>query len=109
MKFYHRTNRRAWKKIQKEGILFGRHIAWSKDKIYHEASYRYTYLSPFKEIHKSFGPVLLEVEYTPVGNKIKVNGKVQDNYGFDPPPGLCCWQFSVFIPIPLCKVKIVES
>jgi hypothetical protein len=97
MKFYHRTKLKTWEKIQKEGILFGVH-----------EHYRYTYLSPDKKIHKSFGPVLLEVEYTPIGNEVLVNGKVQDNYGFDPPPGQICWQFSVFIPIPLCKVKVIE-
>lgn len=87
MKFYHRTTEASWKLIQEEGVLWGIH------------SYRYTYLSPSKDIDKSYGDVLLEVEYEPKGV-----GSGEDNYGFNPPPGEICWQFSVFIPIPLNMV-----
>lgn len=91
MKFYHRTNEEAWGLIQKEGILWGV-----------TQSYRYTYLAPGDSIHgPQFGNVLLEVEYNPVG----INGMGIDNYGFNPPTGMTCWQFSVFIPIPICKVR----
>jgi hypothetical protein len=51
--------------------------------------------------------VILEVEYEPVG----VDGRGIDNYAFGPAPGQKvepgdhCWQFSVFIPISLEKVR----
>ena len=92
MKFYHRTTEEKWKKIQEEGILFGMHD-----------SYRYTYLSS-EDVGDSFGNILLEVDYVPVG----INGKNIDNYGFDPPEGEYCWQFSVFIPISIDKVKHIN-
>jgi hypothetical protein len=87
MIFYHGTNEEAWLKIIKEGVLWGVH------------SYRYTYLTPEINIAKEYGSVLLEVDYIPTG----IRGI--DNYGFDPPPGMICWQFSVFIPISISKVK----
>jgi hypothetical protein len=86
MKFYHRTNEDNWKKIQDEGVLWGIH------------SYRYTYLSPDRDL-TSYGPVLLEVEYSPTGEY------GVDNYGFNPPDGEYCWQFSVFNPIPIADVR----
>ena len=61
-------------------------------------SYRYTYLSP-EPFNESYGSVLIEVEYTP-------KGPPHDNYGFNPPEGEVCWQFSVFDPIPLKEVKM---
>jgi hypothetical protein len=99
MKFYHGTNEASWKLIQDEGVLWGLH------------NYRYTYLSPKKEIAIMFGKgVLLEVEYDPHGVGVEdENGEVYDNYGFDPPPGEICWQFSVFKPILLKYVKRVQS
>lgn len=90
MFFYHGTNEEAWRKINEEGMLWGVH------------SYRYTYLTPHRDIAEKYAnPVLLEVEYEPVG----INGRGIDNYGFDPPKGMTCWQFSVFVPIPINKVK----
>jgi hypothetical protein len=79
--------------IQAEGVLWGV-----------TSSYRYTYLSPSKEIHKSYGSVLLEIQYEPVG----INGMGIDNYGFNSPPGMVCWQFSVFIPISIADVRRIE-
>jgi hypothetical protein len=90
--FYHRTTETVWEGIQADGSLHGAHPGGS----------RYTYLSPSRDIDESYGPVLLEVEYEPVG------AKGTDNYGFDPPPGQECWQFSVFIPIPLSRVRRIE-
>ena len=100
MIFYHGTTEDAWKKIQAEGVLWGQNPDHNKD------GYRYTYLTPEKETAMSFGrgKVLLEVEYDPVG----IDGRGIDNYGFDPPPGKICWQFSVFIPIPVDKVKRIS-
>jgi hypothetical protein len=86
MIFYHRTTEENWLKIQKEGILWG--IG---------RSYRYTYLSP-DDMGESYGDVLLLVDYIPCGSP-------NDNYGFDPPEGQYCWQFSVFIPIDIKFVK----
>ena len=93
MIFYHGTNEETWAAIQAEGCLWGVH------------SYRYTYLTPERHIAENFGgSVLLEVEYEPKGV-----GSKADNYGFSPPPGEICWQFSVFDPIPLSQVKRVAT
>jgi len=97
MKFYHRTTEENWKKIQAEGVLWG--IPTPRRG---HTSYRYTYLSP-EPFPKSFGVVLLEVEYEPKGI-----GSHVDNYGFDPPEGMVCWQFSVFVPISVDRVKRIE-
>ncbi len=93
MVFFHGTTTEAWVLIQAEGVLWGG-----------SGGYRYTYLTPHREIAEGYGPVLLEVEYEPVG----VDGTATDNYGFDPPPGETCWQFSVFVPIPVsaCRVSL---
>ncbi len=90
MRFYHRTTEDSWAKIQKEGVLFG---------ISKNEGCRHTYLAP-DDVGEGFGTVLLEVEYTPVGAGSKI-----DNYGFDPPPGLICTQFAVFVPIKLSNVR----
>lgn len=95
MKFYHGTNDDSWKLIQKEGVLWSIH------------SYRYTYLTPSKQIAEGYSKgVLLEVEYEPHGVGVKdENGEAYDNYGFDPPEGMFCWQFSVFKPISLKNIR----
>ena len=105
MKCYHGTTTEAWAEIQAEGVLWGGYV-------YHKArkagkvdadAYRYTYLSPEKEVAQEYAkPILLEVNYTPTG----IRGI--DNFGFDPPPGQTCWQFSVFVPIPLNEVKRIK-
>jgi len=111
MKFYHWTNEDAWKKIQEDGYLWGHHGG--------DGTYRYTYLAPDPELWKdpSYGNVLLEVEYEPkredasqaVGGTIPVHSNsadsVKHNFGFDPPPGQRCIQFSVFEKIPLINVR----
>jgi hypothetical protein len=111
--FYHRTTEEAWKKIQKEGYLWGsrnpeqlaKTVSVLKEKGLTAISdgenvYRYTYLAPF-DWGDSYGTVLLEVRYEP---KRKDFG-VKHNYGFDPPQGQICTQFSVFEPIPLTDVR----
>ena len=129
MKFYHRTTEKAWEAILKEGYLWGskrqeelvKTVDVLKQKGLPAISdgmnvYRYTYLAPF-DWGESYGIVLLEVEYEPkredasvcVGGTIKNNDKpIKHNYGFDPPPGQRCVQFSVFEPIYLDKVKRIE-
>jgi len=97
MIFYHGTDDKSWKAIQWEGCLWG-------GRTYHHLGdplgYRYTYLSPEREVAEVYAePVLLEVDYRPTG----VFGV--DNYGFNPPPGETCWQFSVFTPILLEHVR----
>lgn len=99
MKFFHGTTKPKWNLIQKEGILFGLHDEYGSD------SYRHTYLTPDINYAEGYGSIILEVEYEPVG----INGKGIDNYGFYPPKGEYCWQFSVFIPIPLKNVKKLTS
>lgn len=94
MTFLHRTTEVAWQAIQEEGVLWGRPSYGGR---------RHTYLAPPEcPPAESFGSVLLEVEYEPKGA-----GSGADNYGFDPPPGEVCWQFAVFVPIPLDQVRRV--
>ncbi len=93
MKFYHGTTKEKWDLIKEEGILWG---------ISSLGGYRHTYLSPEIEVAEMCGDIILEVEYEPRGC-----GSYIDNYGFDPPPGETCWQFSVFVPILIDKVKVV--
>jgi len=95
MKFFHRTTEENWAKIQEEKILWGKSSS---------RTYRYTYLA-LKDWGDSYGNVLLEVEFEP---KKEDFGKIH-NYGFDPPPGQICVQFSVFVPIPLDKVKRIMT
>ncbi len=101
MKFYHGTSRNNWEKIKKERVL------WGIPTVFCHMGYirRYTYLTPYTEVAQKYGEVSLEIEYEPVG----VDGRGIDNYGFDPPPGQTCWQFSVFIPIPIKNMKIYKD
>lgn len=96
MIFYHGTSVENWEKIQQEGILWGIPSP--------NAKYRYTYLTPEIEVAKGFGEVILEIEYKPVG----IDGRRIDNYGFNPPPGQSCWQFSVFVPISLGRITKIN-
>lgn len=101
--FYHSTAPERWEAIKKEGVLWGIHGwgEWSeKNKKKEKCTYRYTYLSP-RPLLTGYGSVILKVKFTP---KLEDQGKVH-NYGFDPPPGEECWQFSVFEPIPLSQVR----
>ena len=119
MKFFHGTTEENWEKIQKEGVLWGKpsyNETWGAiedyEKHFRECKnpYRYTYLTPDLDIAHRMGSeeVTLEVEYDPVG----VDGRGIDNYAFGPEsgqivkPGDHCWQFSVFVPIPIKKVKV---
>ena len=90
MKFFHRTTEDNWKKIQQEGILFG---------VPANPTSRHTCLAP-DDWGESYGNVLLEVDYEPKGV-----GSGVDNYGFNPPAGMICTHFAVFVPIPidLCR------
>lgn len=97
MKFYHGTTKEKWLMIKDEGVLWGKH------------SYRYTYLTPDLEMAEKYGDIVLEVDYNPVGVGNLLNGKTIDNYGFNPPLGQYCWQFSVFIPIPIDKCKVIKG
>ena len=86
MKFYHGTSKENWKRIQEEGILFG-----IRDK----CPSRCTYLTPILEESKSYGEVILEVEYNPYDNP-KMNNYVED-----------CWQVRVYEPIPISNIKLL--
>jgi len=103
MIFYHGTTKKKWRLIKKEGVLWGYNVHKNLDGTTYKG-YRYTYLTPDIIIASDYGDMVLEVEYDPVG----VDGTGTDNYGFDPPEGQICWQFSVFIPIPISKVKIIN-
>ena len=105
--FYHRTTEERWKAIQKEGVLWGIGSGWNswkqRNKLKNINTYRYTYLSP-DDWGESYGTVLLAVKYRP----LKKDFGKKHNYGFDPPPGQYCTQFSVFEPISLKNVKRVN-
>lgn len=103
MIFYHGTSEEHWEKIQKEGVLWGYNTHKDENGRSHKG-YRYTYLTPDLEVAKKFSDVVLEIEYEPVG----IDGREIDNYGFGPPEGQTCWQFSVFVPIPSENVKRLE-
>ena len=103
MKFYHGTSKEKWNKILEEGVLWGYNIHKNDDGTEYRG-YRYTYLTPEIELAKEYGDIILEVEYDPVG----INGKGIDNYGFNPPEGMTCWQFSVFVPISIDYIKIIK-
>jgi len=103
MKFYHGTSRDNWEKIQREGILWGK-PSWN-ETWGNKQPHRYTYLSPHIEVAETYEDIILEVEYNPIG----VDGRGIDNYGFSPPPGQTCWQFSVFIPIQIKDIKIFSE
>jgi len=100
--FYHRTTEAAWEEVQDEGVLWGKpdRLRIKGTVPWREGDRRFTYLSPY-DMGSGYGPVLLMVEYSPAGQP-------QDNYGFDPPPGQVCWQFCVFVPIPLDQVTQVK-
>lgn len=109
--FYHGTSQKNWKKIKKEGVLWGynTHVDPNGKKY---RGYRYTYLTPDIDIAKEYGEILLEVNYKPVG----VNGQQIDNYCFDyeipkkdRKQGAYCWQFSVFVPIELKQVNQITK
>lgn len=95
--FFHGTTAEAWAAIQAEGVLWG---------VPDTPGYpRYTYLTPHLEVAQAIGDgTVLAVEYEPVG----VGSRI-DNYGFDPPPGQTCWQFSVFVPIPVDRCSVYEE
>lgn len=86
MKFYHGTTTENWNKINKEGILFG---------IRNSDGYnpsRCTYLAVNIEEAKTYGEILLEVEYNPFLNK------KDNNYSDD------CWQLRVYEPISINNI-----
>lgn len=104
MIFFHGTTTEAWAAIQAEGVLWGVTEAWSEG-IGNHPGRRYTYLSPHLEVAQAIGDgTVLAVEYEPVG----VGSRI-DNYGFDPPPGQTCWQFSVFVPISVDQCSIYKE
>lgn len=102
MKLYHGTSEESWILIQEEQVLWD---GYSWHETGGKSGYRYTYLTPEIDIAMEFGSVVLEVEYEPVG----IDGREIDNYVFPheippDPPGMICWQFSVFVPIPIDQV-----
>lgn len=99
MTFYHATSRESWKKIQEEGILFGkRYIVDNTGKVIREVQ-RCTYLAVELEDAVPFGDVLLQVDYDPFKNKSK---KTHNNYKEG------CWQIRVYEPILLKDVKLIH-
>lgn len=84
MTFYHGTSPENWKKIQKEGMLWG----------VRDAPSRVTWLanSPYESM--KYGSILLKVEWTPSKNSNYIEG---------------CWQFREYDPIPLENISIMAK
>ncbi len=93
--FFHGTSEENWIKIQKDRFLWGYRVYNGKPTL----EYRYTYLTPDLCVAKEYGAVILKVKYVPTG----IVGI--DNYGFNPPKGEHCWQFSVFKPIDIKNIE----
>ena len=100
-KFYHQTTSERWAEIRREGVLWGSPSFWRGEG---KTGYRYTYLAPVLFFDDPRYDVTLAVEYEPVGP----NPPGTDNYCFDPPEGEYCFQFSVFVPIPLSQVRVID-
>ena len=93
MIFYHGTSEENWKKIQNEGILYGRrYVTDSNGNIIKEVD-RCTYLAVEKEEAQCYGNVILEVKYNPFKSP-KHNNYIEG-----------CWQVRVYEPIPLSEIK----
>lgn len=112
MIFYHGTSNKNWECIQKECILFGIHssvsLVWNGKYLSQPSSNRYTYLSPYYNMAKNFGDIVLKVKYEPKGfNITDKNGEKYDNYIFGSHKIQDFWQFSVFKPILLKNCKII--
>lgn len=90
MKWYHGTDKEAWKYIQKERILFG------IDK-FDDTAPRKTYLAADIEEAKCYGNVLLEVEYNPFINP-GMNNYIDG-----------CWQIRVYEPIQIKNIKCLKE
>ena len=97
MVFYHGTSKDSWKKIQEEGILWGRRYVVDNNGNPIKEVDRCTYLTPDIEEASQYGDVVLEVEYDPYKNPKR------NNYTED------CWQFRVYEPVPVehCSVKSI--
>ncbi len=87
MRFYHGTSMENYIAIQKEGILYGR-----RDGVNGKEISRCTYLTTDIDEAKSYGDVVLSVEYDPLKNKT-MNNYVEG-----------CWQFRVYEPIALSEI-----
>lgn len=85
MKFYHGTSLSVWRKIQEEGVLWGKRNTPS----------RCTYLALNYDDAKKFGEVVLEVDYEPK--------TLVDNYVDG------CWQVRVYDPLPINQINRLEK
>lgn len=93
MIFYHGTSEENWKKIQNEGVLYGRRYVTDSDGNIIKEVDRCTYLAVEKEEAQCYGNVILEVKYNPLKTP-KHNNYIEG-----------CWQVRVYEPIPLSHIK----
>ena len=96
MIFYHGTSKENWDAIQKEGILYGRRFVTDDNGNVIKEVARCTYLAIDLEEAKSYGDVVLRVEYDPFKHKEK------NNY-IDG-----CWQVRVYEPISISKIQEIK-
>ena len=84
--WYHGTTEEAWKRIQKDGSLLGKH----------NDGKRYTYLALEKEEADCYGDVTLRIKYDPTLDL--------DNNNFYPD----CLEMRVASPIKIAQVKRIK-
>ena len=102
MIWYHGTSQENWKKIQEEGVLFGKRYIRDINGNIKELS-RCTYLTQDIAEAALYGDVVLEIQYNPRDSR----GRVKcDNTGFQV-NNYCegCWQIRVYEPIEIEKKK----
>ena len=97
MIFYHGTSEENWKKIQEEGILFGKKYIRDRNGNLHQSMIRCTYLDRDKMNALSYGRVLLKVEYNPHKHPLK------NDYNKE------LSQFIVYEPIPIKYIQRIEE
>ena len=97
MIFYHGTSRDNWKKIQQEGVLYGRRYITDENGRRIKEVDRCTYLAVDLDEAKCYGDIILQVEYDP----FKHNSKNTYIEG--------CWQVRVYEPILLQDIKQIEK
>ena len=95
MVFYHGTTEDNWKKIQNEGVLWGRRGIIQDDGSIKEVD-RCTYLAIEKEEAKEYGDILLQVEYNPFKS-------IHNNYKEG------SWQIRVYEPISITNISKLEE
>lgn len=97
MIFYHGTSKENWRKIQQEGVLYGRRYITDENGCRIKEVDRCTYLAVDLDEAKCYGDIILQVEYDPLKHNSK-NNYIEG-----------CWQVRVYEPILLQDIKQIEK